>query len=210
MYLSRIELNQNRRETTRALSSPHVLHAALEGSFPEQGADKRNLWRVDLLGHSLYVLLLSRVKPDFTHVIEQFGWPASDQKWETKDYSLFLSRIQPGQTWRFRLTANPTHSLKSADRKRGKVVAHITTEYQKQWLLSRAEANGFTLGNQGFDVMQSEIRTFRRKDKTVTLGITEFEGLLTVTDAALLVAALTGGIGRAKGYGCGLLTLAQP
>jgi CRISPR system Cascade subunit CasE len=210
MYLSRIELNQNRRETTRALSSPHVLHAALEGSFPAQGADKRNLWRVDVLGHSLYVLLLSRVKPDFTHIIEQFGWPASDQKWETKDYSAFLSRIQIGQAWRFRLTANPTHSVKSADGKRGKVVAHITTEYQKKWLISRAEANGFVLEDKGFDVVQSETKTFRRKDKTVTLGVTVFEGLLTVADAELLAAALTGGIGRAKGYGCGLLTLAKP
>ena len=35
-----------------------------------------------------------------------------------------------------------------------------------------------------------------------------FTGTLRVTDAAKLRTALTQGIGRARGYGCGLLTLA--
>ena len=35
-----------------------------------------------------------------------------------------------------------------------------------------------------------------------------FEGMLTVTDRDAFVHALTHGIGRAKGYGCGLLTIA--
>jgi CRISPR system Cascade subunit CasE len=106
--------------------------------------------------------------------------------------------------------ANPTHSLKSTEGKRGKVVAHQTTGHQKAWLLSHAEANGFALEEGAFDVTQSETKTFRRSGAPVTLGVAAFEGVLAVADAARLVAALTNGIGRAKAYGCGLLTLAKP
>jgi CRISPR system Cascade subunit CasE len=35
-----------------------------------------------------------------------------------------------------------------------------------------------------------------------------YDGILTVTDPALLRRALCHGVGRAKAYGCGLLTLA--
>jgi CRISPR system Cascade subunit CasE len=210
MYLSRVELNQNRSATVRALALPQIIHAALEASFPQQNAGKRNLWRVDALGRALYVLLLSRARPDFTHIIEKFGWPAAEQAWETKDYAAFLARLEEGQSWRFRLAANPTHSVKSVAGGRGKVLAHITVEYQKQWLLSRAPKNGFALADSGFEVRQSADKVFRRQGKTVTLGIAVFEGMLTISDTALFTAALTNGLGRAKAYGCGLLTLTKP
>ncbi|WP_340561934.1 type I-E CRISPR-associated protein Cas6/Cse3/CasE [Streptomyces sp. GSL17-111] len=47
-----------------------------------------------------------------------------------------------------------------------------------------------------------------RKSQPVTLVTVTFEGRLEVTDPALLRRTLTQGIGRAKAYGCGLLTLA--
>lgn len=36
-----------------------------------------------------------------------------------------------------------------------------------------------------------------------------FEGVLTITEAELFRKALIDGIGRAKAYGCGLMTLAR-
>lgn len=43
--------------------------------------------------------------------------------------------------------------------------------------------------------------------RRVTLRIAQFDGVLEVTDAAVLRGALLSGMGRAKGYGCGLMTL---
>ena len=210
MYLSRIEINRHRRETMQALSSPQVIHAAVEGSFPKSNdIAKRNLWRLDRLHSSLYLLLLSCEKPDFTHIVEQFGWPASEQKWETKEYDEFLGRIKTGQSWQFRLCANPVHSVKIADGQRGKVYAHVTTEQQKQWLLNRAEKNGFTLSENNFDIIERDNRKFRRNGKSVTFSTVTFEGLLTITDQKMFSSALQKGIGREKAYGCGLLTLAK-
>ncbi|WP_186779842.1 type I-E CRISPR-associated protein Cas6/Cse3/CasE [Streptomyces salinarius] len=47
-----------------------------------------------------------------------------------------------------------------------------------------------------------------RRDKPVTFVTVTFEGRLEVTDPEALRRALTQGIGRARAYGCGLLTLA--
>jgi CRISPR system Cascade subunit CasE len=217
MYLSRIELNYRRRDTIDALASLHKLHAAVESSFPlNTKKEGRNLWRIDKLGNALYLFVLSSGKPDFSHIVEQFGWPGSEQKWETKSYVQLLERIGEGQRWQFRLRANPVHSVKHTSdlqtqepAKRGKVYAHVTVQQQEQWLLERAEKCGFQLQAGSFGVVQQEVRRFMRQRKPVTLGIATFEGILEVADVPLFLQALTCGIGRAKAYGCGLLTIAR-
>ena len=209
MYLSRIELNARRRDTARALASPQILHAAVQASFPQSSDDRRNLWRVDALSGARYLLVLSCRKPDFTHIVEQYGWPESGQTWDSRHYGAFLGGIATGQIWRFCLRANPAYSVKSNEAARGKVCAHVTVEQQKQWLAKRAEKNGFSLDGR-FAIVERGMRQFERRGERVTLGTATFEGFLTVTDPALLCSALTGGIGRAKAYGCGLMTLARP
>jgi CRISPR system Cascade subunit CasE len=231
MYLSRVEINPRLRATMLALSSPQRLHAIVAASFPSslsaldslaevpeqqsvqqlvQQPAHRHLWRLDKLGHSLYVLAVSPLKPDFTHLIEQLGWAGSQQTWETKSYDPFLDRLQQGQEWQFRLRANPTYSDKKGNpsESRGVVRAHVKIEDQKQWFATRAQKYGFALS--GFELVDRSISRFERQRKTVTLHIATFEGLLRVEEPELLREALTNGVGRAKAYGCGLLTLAKP
>lgn len=198
-----------------ALASPQRIHAAVESSFPPGSSVKsRNLWRIDRLGYDTYLLVLSEQKPDFTHIVEQFGWPENDQKWETKNCIYLMDQIRVGQQWQFRLRANPVHSVKQSDKKqsgsRGKVYAHITAKQQEQWLLERSEKNGFALSAGSFRIVQRETRRFRRHNKTITLGIATFEGILEVIDVASFRRALTSGLGRAKAFGCGLLTIMRP
>jgi len=210
MYISRVELNIHRNNTRSALASPQKLHASVEASFPSGNEPKeRTLWRIDRLGDKYYLLALSRRKPDFAHIIDQYGWPAAEQGWETKDYDALLSKIKAGQCWQFRLRANPVHSVKEGEASRGKVYAHVTVKQQEKWLLDRAEKYGFSLNEGSFFVKQKEVKKFKRQGKTVTLGIVTYEGILNVTDRELFVNALTNGIGRAKAYGCGLLTIAR-
>jgi CRISPR system Cascade subunit CasE len=213
VYLSRIEINRRKRETLRALASPQILHAAVEACFPTADkTDSRNLWRIDRLNRSLYLLLQSEDKPDFTHITEQFGWLG--QTWETKEYDGFLSGLRNGQIWNFRLQANPTRSISLEKDARGKVVGLVTVKLQKDWFANRAAKHGFEIGQtkQGdliFDVVQNEIRHFQRQGKMVTFEAAVFEGMLRIVDAGSLVNAMKKGIGRAKAYGCGLLTLAR-
>lgn len=217
MYLSRIALNKQRKSTIDALASPQKLHAAVASSFPPDIPDKgRNLWRLDRLDRDLYLLVLSPGKPDFSHIVEQFGWPGSEQSWETKDYALLMDRIEAGQRWRFRLRANPVRSVRQSEGpqsqepgKRGKVHAHVTVQQQERWLLERDAKYGFELQDGWFSVVQQDTLQFRRQGKPVTLGIATYEGILEVKDKPLFLSALTNGIGRAKAYGCGLLTVAR-
>ncbi|WII09702.1 type I-E CRISPR-associated protein Cas6/Cse3/CasE [Methanomassiliicoccales archaeon LGM-DZ1] len=217
MYLSRVELNPYRRETMRALRSPEIMHAAVMASFPSSasGGD-RILWRIDRVGAATYLLVQSARKPDFHHIVDQFGRPECDSAWDCLDYDGFLSKIENGQVWRFRLAANPVHSVMDPEHRegaRGKVCGHVTAEQQTKWLLDRCGKHGFSIvGSEeepNVRIVFREVSKFRRGDAQVTINRAVFEGVLRVEDADALRLAMSGGIGKAKAYGCGLLTLAR-
>lgn len=210
MYLSRVEINPYRRETARALSSPQIMHAAVMASFPSfSDSPGRVMWRVDRLGSATYIIVQSDIKPDFSHILDQFGRPAADAGWETVDYDSFLSKLENGQIWRFRLKANPTHSLPSNEGHRGKVVAHVTEAHQMSWLLSKAEKLGFSILDDNIIIRHRGTSTFDHNGGKITLVTATFEGILKIEDIELFRSCMVDGIGRGKAYGCGLLTLAR-
>jgi CRISPR system Cascade subunit CasE len=205
MYLSRIEVNKQRMETKRALLNLQIMHASVKACFPE--SDGRILWRADALRHSLYILVVSPIKPDFTAFIRQYGWPESEQMGESRDYEQLFDRIETDSEWKFRLMANPVYAGN------GKRYAYFSVEQQKKWLSDRAARNGFSLREHSFDVVSRDTINFSKGDKNdrhkVTLSRVTFEGDLSVLDIDSFKRALTDGIGRAKAYGCGLLTVAK-
>ena len=220
MYLSRIAINKQLRKSRQALAFPQMMHAAVMSSFPPgltneaEGGKPRILWRIDRIGEQIWLYVLSEAKPDFQHIVEQFGWRNSEQLWDTKEYNDFLDRLSVGQKWHFRLHANPVHTVA------GKVLPHVTVDHQRKWLLERAWKNGFkfeqieTNGENydAFDIVSRDVIKFKKMptDKTyVTLTVVTFEGALVVENAVVLRNTLCFGIGRAKAYGCGLLTLAN-
>lgn len=207
MYLTRIALDMRRRETMRALSSVNMIHGAIESAFP--GQRKRRLWRIDTIASVTWLMLLSETEPDLSGLQAQFGY--EDQPWETKCYDGLLERIQEGTSWRFRLVANPTHSGPSGkDGERGKVVAEGSVPAQKEWLTRHAVAHGFLLRPDCFDVTRSEWKIFHKgkegRHQVSILQVT-YEGILEVADAELFRKALLCGIGRAKAYGMGMMTV---
>jgi CRISPR system Cascade subunit CasE len=133
-------------------------------------------------------------------------------------------------------TVNPTNpSPQQADRlardpkTRSLRLGHRTTAHQLDWLLRKQQHCGFaipdlTLGQQpdadGYGpITAPDVRITARdrlrftkkpgaRTPPIVLATATFEGRLTVTDPIALRAALLAGIGPAKSYGCGLLTLA--
>lgn len=208
MFLSRIHLDLNSRNTLRALNSPSVFHGAVESSFI--GARKRDLWRIDKLDNRLYLLLLSEDEPDLRSFCQQFGY--ADKGYEIKSYDGLLSKINAGDVWRFRVTANATRSVSDmGNSKRGKVSACISTESQKKWLIDKSNKNGFSVTADSFEVVQSKwLRFYKKASREISLFSVTYEGLLEVTDAEAFRRALTNGIGRGKAYGMGLLTVISP
>ena len=204
MYLSRIPLDLTKRKTLYALSSPSIFHGAIESSFA--GERKRNLWRVDDLAQKKYLLLLSEEKPDLSSLEEQFS--PEEANGVTKDYSPFLNRIEKDSMWRFRLCANPTHSVMQ-DGKRGKKLAYTIEAEQLSWLQRQAEKNGFLVEENSVRVIRKQWFQFNKgnEKRRVRMQLVTYDGVLKVMDRELFVHALTSGIGREKAYGAGLLTL---
>ncbi|MFG1614093.1 type I-E CRISPR-associated protein Cas6/Cse3/CasE [Nonomuraea wenchangensis] len=228
MFLTRFRFNTARLGARRLLSSPQRLHAAIMFAFAEppsqDGEDARVLWRVDRDSRAeTYLYLTSPAKPDLTHLVEEAGWPETG-RWQTHDYEPLLSRLTKGDVWAFRLTANPVHSIRRTAEEPTKVTAHVGRQHQMNWLLQRQEKAGFVVLEKPaehrlhheLDQYELVVRDRRQLDftkagqrKPVTLVTVTFDGWLQVTDPDALRQTLTRGLGRAKAYGCGLMTLAE-
>ncbi|KUP97436.1 type I-E CRISPR-associated protein Cas6/Cse3/CasE [Thermobifida cellulosilytica] len=227
MYLTRFRLNTARSGTRKLLASPQAMHAAVMASFPTllpSAADRpRVLWRVDRTSRAeVFLHIVSPPKPDLTHLAEQAGWPTQPE-WQTHDYTPFLSGLAKGDVWAFRLTANPVHTIRRRPGEPTKPTAHVTPRHQRDWLLRRQDAAGFRVvekpveqrrlpeGDEYELVIHNRQRhefTKRTSKGTVSLVTVTFDGRLEVTDPNALRRTLTMGLGRAKAYGCGLMTLA--
>ncbi|UZJ33469.1 type I-E CRISPR-associated protein Cas6/Cse3/CasE [Streptomyces endophytica] len=154
--------------------------------------------------------------------------------WQTRSYAPLLDRLAAGGQWGFRLTANPVHHARRKDGEPTKRTAHLTNHHQQRWLLERQERAGFRIlekeaanrllpagtmhgghSHHG-DRYQMTVRDRRDVDFTkelstkapVRLVTVTYDGLLEVTDPDAMRRTLTHGLGKAKAYGCGLMTLA--
>lgn len=222
MFLTRMHLNPARRGTRSLLASPQRMHAAVMCAFPPgttvDGPGGRVLWRVDPGQDSSITLYVSSPqRPDLTHVVEQAGWPTAPGAWQTADSGTLLSRLCAGQEWIFRLAANPVHSVRGSTRARGKRLGHVTVSQQTEWLLSRTEKWGFVVVDSSAESPAPQLTVHSRRQVVfnrradglpVRLSVATFDGTLRVNSPDLLRMAIIQGVGRAKGYGCGLITLA--
>lgn len=225
MYLSKIVLAPQRRQTRRMLGSPQVMHAmvmkACASTSSQVDGDGRVLWRVDRGEYGTVLYMVSPAQPVLDQILDEACLPGVEAR--TADYDPFLERLAAGQQWAFRLTANPAHSAPRGPHERGQRFGHVTPAQQASWLASRAAKHGFALLPQPDDeenplstalVVRRERPVFRRQRPgesgadRVTISRVTFEGAVRVADADALRHALISGIGPSKAYGCGLLTLA--
>ncbi|SNR83717.1 CRISPR-associated protein, Cse3 family [Haloechinothrix alba] len=224
MFLTKMPLNPRRRGARKLLSSPQAMHAAVLAGFADARPTEegRVLWRLDTYNqHRIVLYVASPDKPDFSHVAEQAGWPTTEA-WDVRALDGLLDSLRNGQRWQFRLTANPVRSARRDGWRETKPLAHVTVAQQQQWLLDRTDRLGFRItdtehrapegedGPPDLAVVDRETHRFQRNGHRVTVSTATFQGQLEVTDPEALRTTLTFGVGRAKAYGCGLLTLAKP
>jgi CRISPR system Cascade subunit CasE len=208
------------------------MHAAVLGGIAVQPVTERVLWRLEQASHAWDLLVLTQSKPSWEHLVEQAGWPGADGgAARIASYDPLLALVMKGRQFRFRVRANPTSAktrpdsptphqasvIEETSGHRGFRVGHRTASHQLEWFAARAsdgaERWGFTVGsraNPRVAITERERLSFRRRPSAplVTLETATFEGLLEVTDPDRFVEVITGGLGGAKAYGCGLLTIA--
>lgn len=146
----------------------------------------------------------------------------------------YVPRLHAGDHLAFELRANPVVTVKTAQGKsaRHDVVMQAKTLLLKDrqlahwadwttpdrpampalvhqscsaWLLARCERLGITLDGDALSV--DGYQQHRGKRGELRFSTVEFSGRLTVVDPTALHAALVGGVGHAKAFGCGLLLI---
>ncbi|MEV8509784.1 type I-E CRISPR-associated protein Cas6/Cse3/CasE [Actinoplanes sp. NPDC051475] len=234
-YLSRIYLNPLRTKTQQFLRSPQALHAAILGGISRQPVTERVLWRLDTDNkHRATVLALTDSHPSWEHLIEQGGWPESDDPQALiRPYEALLDQIMRGRQFAMRLRANTVTATKSPTapspaqkehltthpRPRGIRVPHRTAAHQLTWFTQRIEKWGFTL-QQVDDVPAVQLTARERLQftkhaddttgRTVTLQTGTFDAVVAIDDPDRAQRSLLEGVGAGKAYGLGLITLAPP
>mgnify|MGYP001281083388 CR=1 FL=1 len=198
MFLSKIKL------APRWANNPYQWHRALWQLFAgREDAERDFLFRVEkgALGET-YVLLQSAEEPAAT--------VGDVQVLASKP---FKPALAVGQALRFHLVANPIKTIRDAHGrldKRGEPkacrVPLIRAEEQQDWLRRKLS------GAADLEQLQAMVRPplyFRRKGAAGKVVPVAFDGVLTVRDPDQLHALLQNGIGPAKSFGCGLLSLAR-
>lgn len=204
MHLSKIHI-----PWTLAKNS-YELHQALWRLFPERNHENRDfLFRVESLekGVGSKILLQSATKP---HLSEN-----SPIILDMRDYCPAFSK---GQRLRFRLRTNPIKTIKDSTKgtveKKGKVytktvrVPLLHEEQKQEWLERKLKG----LAELETLIIQPEPALYFRKVKEKRSGKIQpvlFEGVLTISEPELFFELLQKGIGPAKAFGCGLLSIAN-
>ena len=215
MYLSRLILNPRNRRVQREVADPYQMHKSLMRAFPDNLAegDERVLFRLEQGRDGALILLVqSWLLPDWSWLAEPqargYLLPVGEPNPAVKSFDLALA---PGQTLAFRLRANPTvkRRFNKEDHKR---VGIYDEEDQLAWLKRKGELGGFRLVSARTSGQEDVERTIKRggEKHKLKLAAVQFDGLLQVTDPDRLRAAVRQGIGSAKGFGFGLLSLARP
>lgn len=219
MFLSRLRPHPRDLLVLRDLGDPGQLHRTLMRAFPQvDGPQPRSefgvLFRVETDGGQPSVLVQSRVLPNWEML--RAGYLLSH---ETRETASVLDAIQPGRGFRFRLMANPSrksaaHRPDEAPPRNSRRVALVNDEQRHAWLVGRGARDGFELVGDGafdgvrIDAQPSHSGAVRSVRSGVVVRAVQFEGRLRVVDAEHLRRAVREGIGPAKAYGCGLLSLA--
>lgn len=177
------------------------------------------------------VLVQSKLEPDWTPLRSLDGYLIADSSSiECRSMDRALSAVRDGQVLAFRLRANPTRRIgRSGGSMAGKRVELAREEDLLAWLM-RKGGGGENPGRGVFELVHSDAEA-ERVQRVFRVSVTDegkvfsrkiereaghrmthhsilFNGLLRVMDRDAFVETLATGIGSAKAFGFGLMTIA--
>ena len=216
MFLTKLVINPRSSLFRLDSTNVHNMHRTVMSAYPDQpdATTYRQshgvLWRLDPANNTYIQYVQSRTRPDWTtlptgHLLH----PPQIRPLEP-----LLDAITPGRKLAFRLQANPTRCIANPRNPRnGQRVPHRLPTKQIEWLIGKAEQHGFAIPTDRRgqpDVTPSRIPalTGRKATHKITIEPVRYDGHLIVTDPQAFTEAVTNGVGPAKSYGCGLLSLA--
>jgi CRISPR system Cascade subunit CasE len=228
MILSRLVLNPRSRQVARDLADCQQLHRTVLAAFPQaaEGSARQQfgvLFRVEYSrGVPPVLLVQSRENPDFSLLPSGY----LDQPPLSGDLWVAWRGITRDCVLRFRLRANPTRKIDTRSgpdgvRRNGRRVELRSEEEHLRWLARKSRENGFEILSVRAQAEYPDVQVRAegkitgsrgpagaRSRPALTFASVLFVGKIRVIDEERFRATLERGIGSAKGYGFGLLSVA--
>ena len=218
MYFSRVTLKLNRlpyvMQQKMQNSGLYAIHQWLWQLFPNQ--EKRCfLFREERIGKGYQYYLLSEIAPLTNHELFLI---------ETKPYQ---PKLTVGMKLIFSLRANPV-VFKNGKRSDVMMNAKYLAKQQGldneikirqneaaiNWLIKQSESRGFSLSTTDGQQLDCTVINYTQEQfikksnlKPITYSSVDYQGVLTVTDVDLFLNTIYQGVGKSKGFGCGLFLL---
>ena len=201
MYLSKVMIHGS------SSRNPYEIHRALWRMFPgDADAERDYLFRVERSGQQQVEVLMQSCREPIIRDM------AGTKLIASRNYPLILN---VGTRLRFRLVANPIKTITDEGGRlntKGEVkkcrVPLIHEEEWRAWLEKKLAdcAKLETL------IAENQLPLYFRKRKGKRVGKIQpvnFQGTLSVSDSLTFSELVISGIGPAKAFGCGLLSLAR-
>ena len=193
-----MRLNPKNKRVIKELASIYQLHKTLLTAFPdkENGGPGRVLYRIDMdREQRLPEILVQSIKePNWANLNVDGQYLLSDV--QIKEFN---PTFRDGQIFLFRLHANPTV------KRDGKRLGILKDEDQVSWLMKKGEHGGFNILD--VRIIPHGFHHSQRTDGKMTFLGVRYEGTLQVIDPEKFLTTLESGIGSAKGFGFGLLSI---
>lgn len=220
MFLSRLLLNPRNPGVQQDVAHSYELHRTLMRGVDGASTSERLLFRLEPEGDlEGFVVLVQTVQaPDWQSLV------TSDYLLRADGPKNFELAFEPAQRLRFRLLANPVKKVREEGKKHAVRIPLIRAAYPEaaraeqpglrgylDWLHRQADRHGFRVlrVQDAPDASRSRPQQRRAYSKAQIphFGV-RFDGVLRVTDPTKLEEAIRRGIGPAKAFGFGLLSLA--
>jgi len=204
MYYTQIVLNPAHRNTIQMLNDVYKQHRFIMSGFKKYSTQKlgRVLYRMEIPDDGRLAAIVQSVvpptyEPDLAHSRAIIAI-------DTKEV-LFAGKSEPvfndGMAYRFRLRAN---TVVTRD---GKRIGLIHEKALRDWFERRAVGMGVSL--HGYDVIDEGYIRGNKDGKEIMFKIARYEGVLMVRDREKFTETFINGFSHAKGFGCGLISLAR-
>jgi hypothetical protein len=187
VYLSRF-LFEKSPEGLGLLENAHALHAVVRG----MGGGERYLYRVETVRGAPALLVQTLVYPDLTGLPEGALRLVGVKRLEP-------SSFREGAIYRFFVRAN------FVQQRKGRATRFLSLDEavrRAKWAIRGAEV----VAVQAHRLRPLRVR--RPGGEPFSIDVVEFRGVLAVRDREAFFEVLSRGVGRARGYGLGLLSLA--
>ncbi|MFQ0973742.1 type I-E CRISPR-associated protein Cas6/Cse3/CasE [Gilliamella sp. CG35] len=219
MYFSKVELKLERlpyaMQQKWFSAGEYAMHQWLWQLFPDE--NKRPfLFHKDQKTKKPLFYLLSEVAPLTNHELFKINTKPYAPQLTTGMKLSFLLRANPvvmKQGKRCDVMMNAKYQAKQQGLSSNEIKAQ---QYQAaiDWLIKQSEKRGFSLQQNNHSAVCCNVISYNQhllnkksELKPISYSSVDFEGVLTVTDPKLFLATLYQGIGKSKGFGCGLFLI---